>query len=289
MLLNMFDVLKYKHVKHVCLCWLASVSTCIGLSIKYSGQCSFEGLARGIILSAFFLNLVCKMIVALIVVISALIISGVAPASECQMGCSSLSIPTGQCLRAFDDAMLQFGSILGNQRNFIGNLTDCTRDTMSRLLDTLCSSQCLSSFVTHRICTRLGTTLLRQGELEVNYTLTLLCTRHADGTFCPVKVLEAANGDPLLPACARGGGCDSTCQQSYRNLSSTLGCCGSTWFDHPVFPADSGVPFFDSCNVTLDGPCEPASPTAGLASGAGALYLSMLLVVAASLLSTIMI
>ena len=232
------------------------------------------------------------MIVALIVVISALTISGVAPASECQMGCSSLSIPTGQCLQAFNDANQQVRTIFQNQINFAGNLTDCSRDTMSRLLDTLCSSQCLSSFVTYRICSRAGTNQLRQGELEVNFTLTLLCTRHEDGTFCPVKVLEAANGDPLLPACARGGGCDSTCQQSYRNLSSTLGCCGSTWFDNPFFPVfagNFGVPFFDSCNVTLDGPCEAASPTAGPASGAGVLYLSMLLVVAASLLSSIVV
>ena len=217
------------------------------------------------------------MIVALVVIISALTISGVAPASECQMGCSTLTVPTGQCTQAFNDALQQVGRFFQNQRAFTGNLTDCDRDTMGRILDTLCSRDCLSSFVTHRICTR-----LEVGEAEVNATLTLLCTRHADGTFCPVKVLEAANGDPLLPTCARGGGCDSTCQQSYRNLSSTLGCCGSTWFDHPLFTTSSGVPLFDSCNVTLDGPCEPAS-------GAGVLYLSMLLVVAASLLSTIIV
>ena len=222
------------------------------------------------------------MIVALVIIISALTISGVAPASECQMGCSTLTVPTGQCIQAYTDAFQQLVRIYQNQISFIGNLTDCNRDTMNRILDTLCSRDCLSSFVTHRICTRLGTNLLQQGELEVNTTLTLLCTQHADGTFCPVKVLEAANGDPLLPTCARGGGCDSTCQQSYRSLSSTLGCCGSTWFDNPISTIPSGVPFFNSCNVTLDGPCEPAS-------GAGVLYLSMLLVVAASLLSTIIV
>ena len=196
------------------------------------------------------------MIVALVVIISALTISGVAPASECQMGCSTLTVPTGQCTQAFTDAFQQVGRISQNQRDFRGNLTDCDRDTMSRILDTLCSRDCLSSFVTHRICTRLVANLLRQGELEVNATLTLLCTRHADGTFCPVKVLEAANGDPILPTCARGGGCNSTCQQSYRRLSSTLGCCGSSWFDNPIFSLGNPSifsPFFDSCNVTLDG------------------------------------
>ena len=220
------------------------------------------------------------MIVALVVVISALTISGdcVAPASECQMGCSTLTVPTGQCTQAYDDVIQLGRRMLSNQMSFIGNFTDCDRDTMSRLLDTLCSRDCLSSFVTYRFCTR----ELAVAELEVNTTLNLLCTRHADGTFCPVKVLEAANGDPLIPTCARGGGCDSACQQSYRNLSSTLGCCGSTWFDHPVVTTLNGVRFFNSCNVTLDGLCEPAS-------GAGVLYLSMLLVAAASLLSTIIV
>ena len=131
--------------------------------------------------------------------------------------------------------------------------------------------------MTYRLC--IGD---QDEEREVNITLTLLCTRHADGTFCPVKLLEAANGNPLLPTCARGGGCNSTCQQSYRSLSSTLGCCGSSWFDNPIFTGINDVRFFDSCNVTLDGLCEPAS-------GAGVLYLSMLLVVAASLLSTIIV
>ena len=123
---------------------------------------------------------------------------------------------------------------------------------------------------------------MEAGEVEANRTLTLFCTRHTDGTFCPVKLLEAANGDPILPTCAREGGCDNTCQQSYRRLSSTLGCCGSSWFDNPFYTASSGVSFFNSCNVTLDGPCEPAS-------GAGVLYLSMLLVIAASLLSIVII
>ena len=222
------------------------------------------------------------MIFALVVVISALTISDVAPASECQRGCSNLSIPPAQCLQAFTDASRQVSRIFHHQEYFYGKKsTDCDRDTMSRLLDTLCSRDCLSSFATHRICTGLGTSQLQQQELEVNRTLTLLCTRHADGTFCPVKVLEATNGNLTLPTCARGGGCDSACQQSYRSLSSTLGCCGSSWFVNPFY-AYSGGRFFKSCKVTLDGPCEPAS-------GAGVLYLSMLLVVAASLLSTIIV
>ena len=66
-----------------------------------------------------------------------------------------------------------------------------------------------------------------------------------------------------------------TCQESYRRLSSRLGCCGGTWFANPS-PLSSFERFFNSCSVTLDEQCAPAS-------GAGVLYLSMLLVVSASL------
>ena len=73
-----------------------------------------------------------------------------------------------------------------------------------------------------------------------------------------------------------------TCQESYRRLStSRLGCCGGTWFANPS-PLSSFERFFNSCSVTLDEQCAPAS-------GAGVLYLSMLLVVSASLLSTIIV
>ena len=218
------------------------------------------------------------MIFALVVVISVLTISGAAPASDCQRNCINLTIPSSQCFRAFTDIQQFATRMFANQRAFIGGFTDCDRDTMNSLLNIFCSPDCLSSFVTYRLCTRSQIT-----QADVNTSLTLACIQHSDGTFCPVKVLEAANGDPLIPTCARGGRCNSTCQQSYRNLSSTLGCCGSSWFDNPLLGSFSnGVLFFDFCNVALDGPCQPAS-------GAGVLYLSMMLVVAASLLSTIIV
>ena len=218
------------------------------------------------------------MIFALVAVISALTISA---SAECARNCSNLSVPSSRCLRAYTDVVeLIDGRIESNQASFIGN-TDCDRDTVESLLNIFCSGDCLRSFVNYRRCVE--DPLLR--ENAVNISLSFLCTRHTDGSFCPVKVLDTANGDPVLPACARGGQCNSTCQQTYRSLSTRLGCCGRSWFGQ----SSSNMPFFDSCNVTLDGPCEPASPTAGPVSGAGVLYLSMLLVAAASLLSTIIV
>ena len=43
-----------------------------------------------------------QMIVAVAVVISALVLSGVSSSGECQLNCSRMTIPT-QCVQAYDD------------------------------------------------------------------------------------------------------------------------------------------------------------------------------------------
>ena len=128
----------------------------------------------------------------------------------------------------------------------------------------------------------LVTNILGTNTVNVTDMLQTYCTRHADGTFCPLKILEESTGTLPVPLCTTGlpNACNTTCQESYCRLSSRLGCCGGTWFA----PLSSFERFFNSCNVTLarEEQCAPAS-------GAGVLYLSMLLVVAASLLSTIIV
>ena len=118
------------------------------------------------------------------------------------------------------------------------------------------------------------------GEQAANFTLTGLCIRHADSTFCSLKILEVTGpGNAFAPPCAVGDSCDSDCQASYLNLSSRLGCCGSSWYDNPAFPSFISTPSnvrgqFATCNVTLNGPCEPASGATTM------VYLSSVLVVA---------
>ena len=228
------------------------------------------------------------MIVAVAVVISALALSGVSSSGECQLNCSRLTIPT-QCVQAYDDirqTVARIGLVLTSDE------IDCTKAALEGLLEILCSRDCLFTFSHYQTCIN-GVAGMRL----VNLTLTGLCTQHADGTFCPVKLVEEATGpgNAFVPPCAVGGSCDSDCQASYRNLSSRLGCCGSSWYDNPLL-FNPGINtlglanlaggnfgrLFATCNVTLDGPCTAATATAS-ASTSGAttmVYLSSVLVVA---------
>ena len=136
----------------------------------------------------------------------------------------------------------------------------------------VCSSQCL------------GTLLKIYACLNLLDAFALQCTRHADGTYCPVKLLEEAavmNGTvSLVPPCVQTNMCDAACQTTYRTTSAGLGCCGGTWFASPSSPLTNTLGRnFATCNVTLEDACS--TPTAGAAS----IYLSTLLVVALILLS----
>ena len=221
------------------------------------------------------------MLVTFVVIISAVLLSGVSSSSdECQLGCNDLSYPPARCVQLFTDiqtVLQQLSSILGTDD------INCTRATLRAQLEMFCSRECLSTWPTYQICVNRAA-----GELIANVTLTGLCSQHADGTFCFLKILEEATGpgNALVPLCAVGGSCDSDCQASYRNLSSRLGCCGSSIYDNPAISTSTSSidvtnPFsgniqrlFATCNATLDDLCEAASGATTM------VYLSSVLVVA---------
>ena len=225
------------------------------------------------------------MLVAALVVLSSLFFSGVSSADGvCEIGCRNLVIPSQQCLTAVTVLTRMFQGI---SLTLNPDTVDCNRDTAAFSLEQLCTRECLSTYSTFFTCTNniFGT----PNGVNITEVSQTYCTRHADGTFCPLKILEESTGTSPVPLCTPGllNICNSTCQESYRSLSSRLGCCGGTWFTNPS-PLSGFERFFNSCNVTLEEQCEPASlPLSG--SGAGVLYLSMLLVVTASLLSTIIV
>ena len=219
------------------------------------------------------------MLVTFVVIISAVLLSEVSSSSdECQLGCNDLSYPPTRCILAYSDIIQttqRLSSALGTDE------INCTRATLRAQLESFCSRECLSTFPTYQICFNRAV-----GGQIANLTRTGLCTRHADGTFCPVKILEEVTGpgNAIVPPCASNGSCDSDCQASYRNLSSRLGCCGISWYENPLVSPSSSSPspfslsgvrgLFATCNVTLDGPCEAASGATTM------VYLSSVLVVA---------
>ena len=243
------------------------------------------------------------MLVAIVVVALSLVLSG--ESSKCQSGCRNIAIPSYQCVPTFNfmESFFRFRLAENGKRRV------CDRDTVARSLDILCSSQCIPSLPNYLTCNdrffpRPNAIKSRQNVIE---SLQLYCSRHADGTFCPVKILDESTGTSPVPQCTPGlpNTCNSNCQESYRNLSSRLGCCGGALFTNSISPLSQFERFFNSCNVTLDSSsCIPASlsmptsisspepkssPKPASGSGAGVLNLSILLVVTASLLSTIVL
>ena len=113
---------------------ISHTSFILASALVYKTVCSCANTAispSSSIILLFFCCFDAKMIVALVVIISALTISGVAPASECQMGCSTLTVPTGQCTQAFTDAFQQVGPS-PKIREILGEIwLIVTDDTMS--------------------------------------------------------------------------------------------------------------------------------------------------------------
>ena len=222
------------------------------------------------------------MLVTFVVIISAVLLSGVSSSTdECQLGCNDLSYPPTRCVLLYGEVLSQafgrFSSAIGTDD------IHCNRAILQTQLEIFCSKECLSTYPTYQICVN----RVRGGQIA-NFTLTGLCTRHADGTFCPLKIVEEAtgSGNAIVPQCASGGSCDSDCQASYRNLSSRLGCCGSSWYENPAFPDNRFVnssivlKLFATCNVALNGPCTAAMVSASTSGATTMVYLSSVLVVA---------
>ena len=215
-----------------------------------------------------------------VVIISSLALFGVSLAAaegECQSDCRNMVMPSAQCQLAH---LLSFS--YGTNLNVYK--MPCKRDTLARSLDIFCSSDCSSSISTYYTCTGRTPWIIGQ-NINISYVIQLYCSRHADGTFCPFKILEeSTSAGPLCSTqSSPSTSCNSKCED-YRLLSSRLGCCGGTWSSDSSHygPLSGFKKYFDYCNVKLERPCERVS-------GAGVLYLSVLLVVAVSLLSTIIV
>ena len=189
--------------------------------------------------------------------------------------CNGITIP-GHCIQAADDYTRAFQEIMSNGTASPDSALRVLM-AMRTYLDTMCSSECLAPTLRAADCSN--------NQEARNLTANLMCSQNEDGTYCPVKVLEEVtrNGTPgLIPICAFGNTCNSSCRQSYLDVRSRLGCCAASWYGN-----SSGSPLstfgenFATCNVSLTNPCTPAS-------GAATICLNFLLIAVVLLLSVAM-
>lgn len=207
----------------------------------------------------------------MIVVLAALVLAsaGASPLVERQLLCPT-AIPSMRC----QQELSEFQQV---QTQVFTNLSTLTpeqvRSTLGPLLEVFCSAECLSPILQTLDCTN--------NSFFSELIRVLYCSRHADGSFCPVKVLsEAASGGSLVPPCATAGSCNSSCQRSYLEVRGRLGCCTTNWFGTSGIPFISEIVgrFYNICNVTLDNPCT-------LLGGAPVLYLNFLVLLVFSIVA----
>ena len=149
----------------------------------------------------------------------------------------------------------------------------------------LCADECLQLLVG---CTQNDT----ETEAIKKAILFTTCARAEDGTICQVKFYQANYEAILLRSgyfhrlqnCSRAttSTCSSTCQQSFRDLKTSFGCCATNYFETPSSPHNSYYKrYLANCSVPVGTPCNSASALAGTAI----VYLNVMLVIAAFLMT----
>ena len=241
-------------------CYLTSYTSSVYRRTKPAAACAVLQISKMKVLVLF---------VAVLALSAANLLAHFATANPLtdRQSCGGTTL-SSECTQALVDA--QHASSLFYMNT---NPASLLADAYPPILDRLCSSACLGPIMRIYVCLNLVDSFARQ------------CTRHADGTFCLVKVLQQAaamNGTSYVPTCVnmQTNMCDTACQTAYRTTSAMLGCCGGSWFASPSSPLTNTLGRnFATCNVTLEDACSTPS------SGAASIYLSTLLVVALILLS----
>ena len=158
-----------------------------------------------------------------------------------------------------------------------------TIDMLQPVFSVLCADECLRLFVR---CPQNDT----ETEAIKKLFYSQFCARAEDGTFCRLKLDQANYGGILLRSgylyrlfqnCSTAT-CSTTCQQSFRDLKTSFGCCATNYFETPSGPYNYYYKrYLANCSVPVGTPCNSASALAGTAI----VYLNVVLVIAVLLMT----
>ena len=193
------------------------------------------------------------------------------------------------------DAINQYSHLLQKLNNLTRS-TSPTQDLPQALSETIdmlqsvfsvfCADECLQMFVR---CSQND----NETEAMKKAILFTTCARAEDGTFCQVKLDQANYESTLLRSgylyrlfqncrTATTGTCSSTCQQYFRDLKSSFGCCATNYFETPSGSYNIYYKnYLANCSVPVSTPCSSASALAG----AAIVYLNVVLVIAVLLVT----
>ena len=161
-----------------------------------------------------------------------------------------------------------------------------TTDMLQPVFSVFCTDECLQLLVG---CSHNDT----ETEAIKKVILFTTCAQAEDGTFCQVKLYQANYEDILLRSgyihrlqnCSTSTTCSSTCQQSFRDLKTSFGCCATNYFETPSGPYNSYYKrYLANCSVPVGTTCNSASEPDGT-GGAAIVYLNVVLVIAGFLIT----
>ena len=233
-------------------------------------------------------NCLCSKMLLLVITLATLALSNANPmvtslrhlsTRQTSPSCGGVTIPQ-RCIQAQVDYQNASAEIL---TNFTLDSGAKLTSAIATFLGIYCSDDCLRPFLAVDACENNGSAAFA--------TNNLVCARHEDGTYCPVKVnqeLAVRNSSTpgYVPNCvsAASTNCSTTCRQAYLDTRSRLGCCGATYYGNNVTSPLYSLfgRNFETCNVTLGDPCPAAS-------GAATICLNFLLMIAVIMLSVMAI
>ena len=135
-------------------------------------------------------------------------------------------------------------------------------DALNSLLNTLCTTDCISSIVEFYQC-------LNQPDVA-DFFEGVYCGQN-DGQNCLVLFINGfVRGDVVSTTnCALDGNCGSSCRDWLQDTVDYLGCCSSSLYNNTASPYASLIPSsqFIICNVSLPGECPRYRVDAGANSG----------------------
>ena len=200
----------------------------------------------------------------------------------------NITIPK-HCLDAFyqRNHLLQKLSNLTRSTSPTQDLPQALSETIDMLqpaFSVLCADECLQLFVG---CTQNDT----ETEAIKKVILFTTCAQAEDGTFCQVKFDQATYENILLRSgyfhrlsqnCSTASTCSSACQQSFRDLKTSFGCCATNYFETQSSPLKNYYKMnLANCSVPVGTTCNSASK----AGGAAIVYLNVVLVIAVFLVT----
>ena len=189
---------------------------------------------------------------------------------QTSQSCGGVTIPQ-RCIQAQVDYQHASAEILAN---FTSDSGARLTSALATYLGVYCSDDCLRPVLAVDACKNNG---------SAAFVNNVLCARHEDGTYCPLKVFGEMVPTPgFVPSCvsAASTSCSATCRQAYLDTRTRLGCCGASYYGNNVTSPLYSLygRNFATCNVTLGDPCPSAS-------GAATICLNFLLMIAVIMLS----